>query len=164
MTSWNVALLATRATDGSPLPGIAIKEATPQARQLATTDETGAATVALDVDPSQRNALYIATTRFSIEYTGQKHIVTVYDHEVYTRITTGLPLVAGSRRWKVAYTITDSSDGSPITGISVIDPLTREVLASNPNITITETPDETVFALGAVSMGDGIVEYLAEVE
>src|SRR5262250_356360 len=112
MISWIVALLATSASDGSPLSGIAIVEATPQARQLATTDATGAATVTFDVDPSQRNALYIATTRFSIQHADQQNIVTVYDRDVYTRNTTGLPpYPEGLPLWNVKYTITDSSDG-----------------------------------------------------
>jgi len=160
MISWIVALLATRASDGSPLSGIAIVEATPQARQLATTDATGAATVTFDVDPSQRNALYIATTRFSIQHTDQQNIVTVYDRDVYTRITTGLPpYLEGLPLWNVKYTITDSSDGSPITGISAIDPLTGAVLASNPNVTIINTPDDTLFAIGGVAENTSILEF-----
>ena len=143
MTSWDVALVAI--SDGSPLSGIAIMEATLQGRQLAATDAAGTATVTFDVDPSERNALYIATTRFSIQHTGQTNIVTVYDREVYERITAGLPPYGEGRPlWKLHYTITDSSDGSPVTGIPAIDPLTGAVLASNPDVTIQPMPDKTV--------------------
>jgi hypothetical protein len=154
MTSWSVAFLATRASDGSPLSGIAVVEATPQARQLATTDATGAATVTFDIDASQRNALYMATTRFSIQHTDQRNIVTVYDQDLYRRITTGQPpYPEGLPQWKVKYTITDSSSGSPITGIPAIDPLTGVVLASNPDVTMWVLGDATeadFFAMGDV--------------
>ena len=162
MTSWNVALVATLASDGSPVSGIAILEATAEARQLATTDATGAATVSLDVDPSQPPALYIATTRFSIQHNNQTNtnLVTVYDREVYERITAGLPPYAQSGPvWKVKYTITDSSDGSPITGISAIDPLTNAVLASNPNVTIAASPDKTCIMTSGPQGGTSIIGY-----
>jgi hypothetical protein len=161
MTSWNVALLATRASDRSPLSGIKIMEATQEFRQLATTDATGAATVTLDVDPNQQNALYIAATRFSIQHTDQKNIVTIYDRELYTRITAGPPLsLEGLPQWNVKYTITDSSDGSPITGIPAIDPLTGAVLASNPNVTISVFGDRMdYFAVGGVTAGTDIMDY-----
>jgi hypothetical protein len=161
MTSWNVVLVVTLASDGSPVSGVPILEATPQFPQLAVTDAAGAATVTFEADPGQRNALYIATTRFSIQNTGQTNTVTVYDHDVYVRTVAGLsPFAEGAPVWKVQYTIADGSDGSPITGIPVRDPLTGVVLASNPNVTLTTTPDASVFAISGVSAdSSSIIEF-----
>lgn len=135
---WNVALVMTSAGGGSPLAGIPVIEAGPQGTRLATTDESGAATVTLDVDtsvPSALSALYVSAARFSI----QGNAVTVYDQEACARVTSGLPPYAGEpAAWaRVQYAITDSGDGSPVTGIPVIDPLTGTVLASDLEFTIS---------------------------
>jgi hypothetical protein len=146
---WNVKLVATSAETTQPLPGISILEASEQGRQLAVTDESGTATVSLEVDPGAGNALGISAIPFSV----QGNTVTIYNHEVYQRLISGLPLFPDTQyQWNVKYTITDG-DGGPVTGISAIDPLTGAVLASNPNVTITLAPDETAFAVGGVQAG-----------
>jgi hypothetical protein len=134
----------TNASDGSPQPGTAIVEATPQGTQLAVTDASGAARVTVDVDAGARNALYIAATRFSIQRTGQQASVTIYDQQVLARVSAGLPpFTEGGGRIKVKYTITDSNDGNVITGIPAIDPLTGTVLASNPSVELRTESSQT---------------------
>jgi hypothetical protein len=148
---WDVAFVVTNASDGSPQPGVAIVEATPQGTQLAVTDASGAARVTVDVDASAHNALYIAATRFSIQRTDQRATVTVYDQQVRTRVIAGLPPFPDGGRIRVQYTITDSSDGSEITGIPAIDPLTGTVLASNPSVELgtDEGPEVNVLIFGS---------------
>jgi hypothetical protein len=91
--------------------------------------------VTLDVDTSARNALYIARTRFRVDQTEQGSTGILDDPGVLSRITAGLsPYVEGGETWKIQYTITGSGDGSPITGIPLIDPVTGAVLASNPSV------------------------------
>jgi hypothetical protein len=48
--SISISVTLTDASDGSPLSGIVITDATQQATQLAVTDESGAATCTLDAD------------------------------------------------------------------------------------------------------------------
>jgi hypothetical protein len=132
---WNVILGVTKASDGSPASGIPVMEATPQGAQLAVTDPSGTADVTFEVDASGNNALYIATIRFSIEQTAQRATVTVYDPDIYARLMAHLPPFTDDQPvWRVQYTITDAAQGSPISGISAIDPLTGATLASNPVI------------------------------
>jgi hypothetical protein len=94
--------------------------------------------VTLDVDtsvPHWLGALYVAAARFSI----RGNAVTVYNQEACARVASGLQPYAGEPAgWaRVQYAITDSGDGSPVTGIPVIDPLTGAVLASDLEFTIS---------------------------
>src|SRR5262245_44580273 len=107
--SWNVRLILTNASDGSPVSGLPLVDATAQGAQLAVTDENGAATVTLDVDTSLPNTLCIAGTRFSIEPGG----IRILDKELYTRLASGLPGLGGeTAEWNVTYWITDSETGA----------------------------------------------------
>jgi hypothetical protein len=48
----------------------------------------------------------------------------------------GQPPYADPAAWNVNYTITNSSDGSPITGVPAMDPLTGTVIVSHSDIII----------------------------
>lgn len=116
--AWNITMVYTDASDGSPLPGITITDATPQASVLATTDATGTAAITLDVDTSTPQALYMAGTRFSL----RDGTVVLYDQQVYDQVTAGLPPYGPDpATWNVRCTITDSADGLPVFGIPLKD-------------------------------------------
>jgi hypothetical protein len=137
---WSLTLEAAEADGGGPVSGIPVLEATPQGAQLAATDSSGTACVVCDVDTSGNNALYISTTRFSMQQTGPATSVTVYDEEIYKRLIAQLPPYGDDpQTWSVAYSIADSRDGSPITGISAIDPLVGRVFGGTTSQASTAT-------------------------
>lgn len=133
---WDVALLMTKASDGSPRAGVRILEASAEGKELASTDESGAATVTLDVEDGVSNALCISPVRFSIRREDQTNAVTILDETVSERLKSGLPPldIEQTEHWKIKYEVTDRASGAVINGVPVMDPLTGAQVASNPTI------------------------------